>query len=81
MGSTIGKMAVFIRVILSRVLDTVTVFGKMKMSNTKVTTNWTKSKVVGSINGKINKSTKDSSKMTTDKAMANYTTSADQMKS
>ena len=39
MGSTIGKMEVFIRVILSKESDMAMVFGRTKTSNIKVTTN------------------------------------------
>ena len=74
MGSTIGKMEVFIRVILSKESDMAMVSGRTKTSNIKVTINWTKSKAMVSINGRVNKSIKDSSKTTTDKVTANYTT-------
>ena len=52
-------------------------YGKMKMNNTKVTTNQIKSKVLVFINGRINKSIKDSSEMIIDKDMENYTKSVD----
>ncbi len=74
MGNTIGKMVAFIRVISSRESDMGMVSGKMKMSNTKVTIDQTKSKVMVSINGRISKSIKDNSKTTIDKGMDSYTT-------
>jgi hypothetical protein len=37
-------------------------FGKMKMNSSKVTIDWTKSKVLVFINGRTNKSIKDNSK-------------------
>jgi hypothetical protein len=48
------------------------VFGRMRTSNLKAITDWTKSKALVSISGKTSKSTKDSSKMTVVRVMVSY---------
>jgi len=63
MASIIGQMEAIIKEILSKEFAMDMVFGKMKKKYIKVTIEWIKKKALESINGFINKSIKESSKM------------------
>ena len=80
MGSIIGKMEVFIKVILNMELGTDTEFGKIKNKFIKETIDQTKRKVLEFINGLANKFIKESSEKISEKDMASFTRLSDKIK-